>query len=175
MPTWLKNILIALAIIIPFTGLIAVGLYAIRYFKNIKFLTPALGDIDFIQAGAVLLTQDPKASFPVDLIVKIQNDNKHKISFSDLSAELSYQGNVVARTSEVQKNYDKVFIAGNSVSSFNYSVDVYPNQILVDAIKAIKLFGGQPLKLDYKIKVNLFGWLPIPYEGTFIYPEPPST
>ena len=166
-----KNILIALAIIIPLGSIFLFGTYAYNYFKKITFLPPTLGRLDYLDVANTLITKGKNSVIPVMIMVPIKNDNKRSISFSDLYVELFHDGKLIAQTSALDSNYDKIIIKGNQENSFPYSVDVFVNDQLLSLLKTLDIFGGQKATLQYKVKANLFGWLPFSWDDVFEYPD----
>ena len=177
-----KGILIALAIIIPL-GLIALSIFwGYKYFKRLSFEKP---EFNFDIADALLAAaKGNNAKIPVEVILPIKNENQNPVSISDLKLELKHNDVLVAKNQEVQENYDKkiiepapkVIASGVDPEGFNkfsYKMELYSNVELINFLKVLDIFGGQPITIQYKVSGNLNGWIPFSKSGEYTYD--PST
>lgn len=99
------------------------------------------------------------------LNINVKNDNPFTISFSNLDVKLFYQGSQVAQSVDVSA--EKIVILPKLDQDFTHVLQITLSQAFLEALKTLK--SGQPLVLQYVVKLRLFG-IPIPaYKDNFTY------
>lgn len=119
------------------------------------FLDISMSGLNLSGLNLSSLVNNGKTSFALKLKVIVKNRNKFSINFSDLYAEVYSNNQLIAKSSELQSNYQKINVPGLSEKSFNEELDVVLSASSINLIR--DKFNGKPIKLDYIIKLKVFG------------------
>ncbi len=98
------------------------------------------------------------------LEIKVKNENAFTITASNLDVEIFYQGSLIAASSTPSS--EKIVILPKYEAQFIHTIDLILSKKFFSVIKTLK--SGQPLVLQYIIRIRLFG-IPIRYEDNFTY------
>lgn len=141
--------------------LVAVIIIAFFYIKNAldKF---TFGDVKFVGGDfRSIISGQPFTA--INLSETIENKNNFNVPVSGLNVEVYHQGTLIASSTAPQADF---VIPANGTYTLNQSMTVDTSKALSIATK---IFSGQPLVFDYKIKAKLFGFYPLSYNGNFTY------
>ena len=127
------------------------------YVKSKIKLTVSLDRLDLagLVVSAIQRDLQPLRTF---FNINIKNENAFNISFSDLDIMIFYNGVLVARSATISATRN--IILPKLDEDFSHALDVTLSKQLFQALKALK--DGQPLTLQYIVKVKLFG-IPLPF------------
>lgn len=101
----------------------------------------------------------------IKMSARIVNRNNFDITFSDLQAWLSYEGLVIAQTSE-DLSKQKITVPKNSAMDVVDNVRILLNKSSVKLLKELAT-GGSP-KVQYTVKLRIFG-ISVSWNDYFIW------
>lgn len=140
------RILLTIIIILVLIGAIAY-MWAKRTFDKITFLPPTLSES--LKGLTMATISGQTISLP--LTFHIKNESNSSIPFGITSASLSYNGNLIAETTD-NSSY---FLPANSILSVTKLVNFTLNDD-AKALLALKIQGGHPV-IEYEIHASIFG------------------
>lgn len=116
----------------------------------------SLSKIDFSTLNLVDFKSD-NAHIGIKVNTLVTNLNPFSINFSFLEVWICHNNILIAQSSKVLEG--KIGIAGNSITNFILPLNLYVNAESIKVAALLKL--KQPVKIDYTIKLKLFG-IPVP-------------
>lgn len=120
-------------------------------------------DVSNLDINALLLGGQTDAT--IKMSAKAVNKNNFDITFSDLRAWLTYEGLVIAQTSE-ELAKQKITVPKNSAAEVVDNVKILLNRSAVKLLKEVVL--KKSPKVQYTVKLKIFG-IPVSWNDYFIW------
>lgn len=113
----------------------------------------SLRDIDFSTLNLSDLLNQGQTKLGISANTIVTNLNPFNINFSFLEVWICHNNILIAKSSRVLEG--KINISGSGVTSFPLPLDLYINAESIKVAALLKL--KQTVKIDYTVKLNLFG------------------
>ncbi len=122
---------------------------------KIKISLGGLGVVDFFKS----FEKEENTTLKSTLLITIHNGNSFSIPVKNLYVKIYKDGNLIARSLDVDTNKARVSIPGEGSVSFEHKGEIF----IVDQL--FNIFKGK-LEFDYKVKMRIYG-MPVSFTNTF--------